>query len=599
MLHEVTEDLAATAMGNQAADLVIRNGNLVNVNTARIQEGMDVAIRHGLIALVGDADHIPVSDHTKVVDAGGRYLVPGFIDSHMHVESSMVDLCSFTAGILPSGTTTICPDVHEIANVFGLRAVELFHETAQGLPLKVLVAMPVCVPSIPGFEDAGTMITAEEVAKSYAEGWAQLQGEQMNFPGLIFGDPHVHAITAEGLKADVILTGHYADQELNRGLNAFIASGINACHEATTAEAALRRAELGNYPQQRYGTAWLDMPNTIKALLENDDLDTRFFSMITDDVTPATIVNDGHVVRLVRKAIQLGVSPIVAIQLVTINAAQLLEKARWIGTISPGRAADILIVSDLEKVIIDQVYCDGVLCSEEGAMIVDIPTYDYPEWSLNSVHLDPLTVNDVRIPAGKDTVKVRVMELVPEMVHTNERIVDMNPVGGELKAGVEQDLAKIGIFYRHEEKDGVTGTRGLGFVKGAKLKAHTAYASTVSHDCHNLLVIGTDDDAMVLAANKVIEINGGIVVVVNNKVEAVMPLPLAGLMSLESVDVASSQLSKLEGALKKAGCPYDSFEMTLSLLGLIVLEELHLSNRGLVELKDGKPPQFVDLLVQE
>lgn len=598
-LHEVTHDLAATAMGSQPADLIIRNGLLVNVNTARIQEGMDVAVRHGFIALVGDAEHIPVADHTKVIDAKGRYLVPGFIDSHMHVESSMVDLCSFTAGILPSGTTTICPDVHEIANVFGLRAVKLFHETAQGLPLKVLVAMPVCVPSIPGFEDAGAAITAEEVAKSYVEGWAQLQGEQMNFPGLIYGDPHVHAITAEGLKAGVILTGHYADQELNRGLNAFIASGINACHEAISAQAALRRAELGNYPQQRYGTAWLDMPNTIRAILENPDLDTRFFSMITDDVTPTTIINDGHVVRLVRKAIELGVPPVVAIQLVTINAAQLLEKARWIGTISPGRAADILIVSDLEKIIIDQVFCDGVLCSEKGNVVVDIPTYNYPEWALHSVHLDPLTKKDFAISAGGDPVKVRVMELVPEMVHTNERTIKMQPVQGELKADPEQDLAKVGIFYRHEAKDGVTGTRGLGFVKGAKLQKHTAYASTVSHDCHNLLVLGTDDAAMTLAANKVIETNGGIVVVVDNRVEAVMPLPLAGLMSLESVDVASEQLSKLEQALAKAGCPYDSFEMTLSLLGLIVLEELHLSNRGLVELKEGKPPRFVDLIVKE
>ena len=599
LLHEVTRDLASTAMGNQPADLIIRNGRLVNVNTAGIQEGMDIAVRHGFIALVGDAVHIPVADHTKVIDAEERYLVPGFIDSHMHVESSMVDLCSFAAGILPSGTTTICPDVHEMANVFGLRAVKLFHETAQGLPLKVLVAMPVCVPSIPGFEDAGATITAEEAAKSYAEGWAQLQGEQMNFPGLIYGDPNVHAITAEGLKADVILTGHYADQELNRGLNAFIASGINACHEAITAEAALRRAELGNYPQQRYGTAWLDMPNTIKAILENSDLDTRFFSMITDDVTPTTIVNEGHVVRLVRKAINLGVPPIVAIQLVTINAAQLLEKARWIGTISPGRAADILIVSDLENMTIDQVYCDGLLCSEGGDMVLDIPTYNYPEWALNSVHLDPLNVNDFRISAGDVPVKVRVMELVPEMVHTNERVIEMQPVGGELKADPEQDLAKVGIFYRHEAKDDITGTRGLGFVKGAKLNQQTAYASTVSHDCHNLLVLGTDDEAMVMAANKVIEINGGIVVVVAHKVEAVMPLPLSGLMSLESVGVASGQLSKLEKALAKAGCPYDSFEMTLSLLGLIVLEELHLSNRGLVELKDGKPPQFVDLIVKE
>src|SRR3990170_3856137 len=346
-LHEVTRDLVATAMGREPADLIIRNGRLVNVNTAQMQDGIDIAVRHGFIAFVGDAAHIPGGSGTPVVDAAGRYLLPGFIDTHLHVESSMVDVCSFARAVLPEGTTTIACDNHEITNVFGLRAVELFHAAAQGLPLKVLVAMPVCVPSIPGFEDAGATITAREVAAAYRRGWAQLQGEQMNFPGVIFGDPEVHAILEASLQAGVVLTGHYASPEIDRGLPAFVAAGITACHEGTTAQDALRRAQLGCYAQQRYGTAWLDMPHTIRAVTERPGLDTRFFTLITDDATPATLVRDGHMSRAVRAAIAEGVSPITAVQMATINAAQMLERSRWLGTIAPGRAADILIVRGL------------------------------------------------------------------------------------------------------------------------------------------------------------------------------------------------------------------------------------------------------------
>lgn len=598
MHHEVTQDLAATAMGIQPADLILHNGTLVNVNTATIQKGMDIVVRHGFIVLVGDASNVQKGPHTKVVEVDGRYLVPGFIDSHMHVESTMVDLPSFAAGILPHGTTTICPDNHEMTNVFGLRAVELFQKSAGGLPLKVLVAMPVCVPSIPGFEDAGATISAADVAEAYQNNWANLQGEQMNFPGVIYGDPEVHAITAEGLKTGNVLTGHYASLDLNNGLNAFIASGMTACHESTTAEGTLRRAELGMYPQQRYGTAWLDLPNLITSILDNPDLDTRFFTMVTDDVTPATVAEEGHLVRVVRKAISLGVSPITAIQMVTINAAQMLEKARWIGTLSPGRAADILVVSDLENVTIDQVYSDGVLVAENGKMTVNIPRYDYPEWALKSVHISPLEAKDFAIPAPNSPAKVRVMKVVPGMVHTEEHIIEMLPENGCLVADLEKDIAKIAVLYRHEPKQGVKGTKGLGFVTGIQLQAGSAFASTVSHDCHNLMVIGTDDEVMALAANELIEVGGGICVVFDGKVEALMPLPLAGLMTLESVEEAARQIKIIENALKKAGCPYDSFEMTLSLLGLIVLEELHLSNKGLVELKPGAPPQFVPLVAE-
>lgn len=598
MLHEVTQDVVATAMGREPADLIIKNGRLVNVNIGRIQDGMTVAVRHGIIAYVGKGEHLLADSHTTVVDAAGRFLVPGFVDTHDHVESSMVDLVNFAQGVLPHGTTTIACDNHELTNVFGNRAVELFHKASQGLPLKVLVAMPVCVPSIPGFEDSGGSITASEVSDAYTQGWAQLQGEQMNFPGIIFGDPKVHAITAASLRSGNVLTGHYASLDLDPGLPAFVASGLTACHEATTAEAAMRRAELGCYPQQRYGSAWLDLPNTIKAVTENPGLDTRFFTLVTDDVTPASIVKHGHLSRVVREAIRQGLSPMLAIQMATINAAQLLEKSRWIGTISPGRAADILIMSDLVNVIIDQVYADGVLVAEKTQMVMEIAPYAYPDWALESMHVPELTEADFRIPADKKT-KVRVMRVFPGMVHTAEEFSEITPTNGNLQAVAERDLVKVANFYRHEPRPEVTTTRSMGFVTGLQFKPNCAYASTVSHDCHNLQVLGSDDGAMALAANELIRVGGGHCIVVDGKVEALMPLPLGGLMSLEPVALAADQLKKIEDGFKKAGCMHDSVEMTISLLALIVLEELHLSNKGLVELKPGQPPRFVDLVVND
>lgn len=596
-LSEVTQRTVGTAMGREPADLIIKNGRLVNVNIGRIQDGVDVVVKDGYIVFVGnDSSHIQTNAQTKIVDAKGRYLVPGFIDTHEHVESSMIDLRSFAAAVLPEGTTTIACDNHEITNVFGLPAVELFSKASEGLPIKTLIAMPVCVPSIAGFEDAGAVITDKEVTEAYRQNWAQLQGEQMNFPGVIFGDPAVHAITAASLREGVVLTGHYSSPEIKVGLQAFIAAGITGCHEATTAEEAFKRAELGCYAQQRYGTAWLDMPQTIRAVLDNPDIDTRFFTLVTDDVTPATIVEEGHISRVVRDAIKEGCEPMKAIQMVTINAAQLLEKSRWIGTISPGRAADILIMSDLEKVVIDQVYVDGVLVAEKGKMVVEFAPHQYPEWAVNSVHIKPLTEADLHIPFDESVANLRVARIHPGKVHSTEEFMEVKPVNGLIQADASRDLAKVAVFYRHENKVSDDALKGFGFITGTGFKDNVAFGSTVAHDCHNLMVIGSSDKAMLKAANTLIESKGGMVVVVGDEVTLV-PLPLAGLMSLESAQTVTKQLRAMEAAFKKGGCDHPSVEMTLSLVPLIVLVELHVSNRGLVALKPGQPPAFVDLVV--
>jgi adenine deaminase len=596
--HLVTRDLAAVAMGQKPADLILRNGKLVDVCTARIKENCDLVVYKGYIALVGDASHVLKDKDTQVVDVNGKYICPGLIDSHMHVESSMVDLRSFATGVLPHGTTTICPDIHEVTNVLGMDAVRLFQESGADLHLKVLTAMPVCVPSLPGMEDSGAVIRPKDVKEAYDSGLAFLQGEQMNFPGVIYGDETVHEIVCQGIAAGKVLTGHYAGEDLNAGLNAYIASGMTADHETTTAQGARARAGLGMYVQQRYGSAWLDLPNLITAVTENPGTDTRFYTMVTDDVTSATIVGEGHLDRVVRKAVSLGLNPIIALQMVTINAAQFLEQSRWIGSLTPGRAADILVVDNLTDFNVEQVFCDGVKVAQKGEMVRLISPFQYPEWAINTLYLDVLSSSDFYIAApGTDTVRTRVIELVPGRVHTLSTEVQMPVINGALSADSRNDIAKAGMFFRHKPDGKADNTRALGLVAGTGFGPGTAYASTVSHDSHNLLVVGMDDDAMALAANTLIESKGGLVVVQDKRVLSLLPLPLGGLMSLSAVDITAAGVSSIEKALQEIGCPHEAFEMTMSLMGLVVLGELRLSNRGLVEMMDGQAPGFVDLII--
>jgi adenine deaminase len=591
---DITKELADVAMGRRAADLIIRGGTLLNVNTAELLPNTDVAVYGGFIALVGDASHVLHDEHTQLVDATGRFLVPGFIDTHLHVESSMVDPRRYAEAVLPHGTTAIVPDPHEIANVFGLEGVKLFVDSAEDLPLKVLTMMPSCVPSIPGFEDGGAVFTDKEVAEAAAWPGIYGLGEMMNFPGVIFSDPGVHSIMQAVERSGKIVTGHHSHPDIQRGLNAFVAAGITACHEATSDAEALARARFGCYAQQRYGTAWLDMPNTIKAVLDNPNLDTRFFTLVSDDVTPETLQNDGHMDRLVRKAIELGVKPAVVYQMATINAAQLMNEWRWIGSISPGRSADILILSNFEQCVIDQVYADGKLVAEHGELKVPIEPFAYPEWALQSVHIETLSPADFAVPHPGPTAQTRVIRAYEGRVDTSEEVVELAVVDGNIEASVAKNIAKLAVFERHKS----SGSRGLGFVTGFGLQ-RGAVASTVAHDSHNLMVMGTNDADMALAGNELIRLGGGMTVVADGVVLASVPLPLAGLMSLETVPVVAEQVAKLEAGWREIGCDWVGPEMTFSLLALIVLSELHLSNRsgyGYVRLNPA--PEIVSLVVE-
>lgn len=598
---DVTRNLVDVAMGKAPADLILTNGQLVNVNIGKIQPGMDVAVKDGFVVYVGK-DALTKIQHdasTKIVDVAGRFIAPGLIDSHVHIESSMVDPVHFAAGCLAHGTTTICPDNHEITNVLGLDAVRLFHEVLKDQPIKSYLAMPVCVPAVAGLENTGAEIHAEEVAAAYRNGWAALQGEEMNFVGVVHGDPATHEILKASHEAGVVMTGHYSTMELDQGLNAYAAAGMNSCHEVRTAEEVRRRSEIGFYSQLRYGSAWLDVPNTIRAYTDNPGIDTRFMSLCTDDVNAATIAREGQMDRCVRVAIRNGVPPVTAIQMATLNNAQLLEKARYIGSVAPGRAADILILSDLVNFKVDQVFADGVLVAENGKICYELTPYPYPESAVRTMKLSPRTTADFKISAPSEKAeKLRVIEIFPGDVVTREVHLSVTPKNGEFTADPSADLAKAAIFYRHEP-DPAIPPKGMGFIRGTKFRPNCAYASTISHDCHNLLVVGMSDEAMTLAANAVIEANGGIAIVVDNQVEAVLPLPLAGLMTPEPIESAAKKLNAIEDALKEAGSDDESIEMTMSLIGLIVIPELRISNHGLVELKGRDPMKIVDLIVRE
>ncbi len=577
--NQITAELSQTAMGILKADTVIRGGRIVNVNTGEIEDNKDIAIKHGRIVLVGKVEHC-IGEVTQIIDATGYTLVPGFLDGHLHVESSMMTVGEFTRAILPRGTTTIFMDPHEIANVLGMKGVKLMTDEGRKMPMKVYATMPSCVPAAPGFEDAGAVFGPAEVAEAMQDDRIIGLGEMMNFPGVIYGDPDAHGELKATLDADKPMTGHYSIPDLDIGLQAYAAAGVASCHESTTKEDALARMRLGMYAKLREGSAWHDVKETVRAITENN-VDSRYAILVTDDVHPHTLMELGHLDHVIRQAIRQGVNPITAIQMVTINTAQCFRVDRHLGSISPGRCADIVFLSDLAEVKVDRVMVDGKLVAEHEKMLVEIPSFTYPAEARDSVHLkEKLTPQHfvIKAPEGAETVKAHVMEVIEAHVGTYHRMIDMKVVDGQPLHQEADDVAKVMVMERH----GGSGTYGLAYVKGFGLTSG-AVASTVAHDSHNLLIVGTNDEDMALAGNTLAELGGGMIAVKDGKVLARLPLPIAGLMSDKPVEEVAQAVAGLDEAWKELGCDMVSPFMTMALISLPVLPELRLTNRGLVD----------------
>ncbi|HEY57883.1 MAG TPA: adenine deaminase [Anaerolineae bacterium] len=577
---EWRRELIDVAMGRRPADLVIRNGRWVSVQSGEILPHTDIAVAQGRIAYIGpDASHA-IGTETEVVDAGGMYLVPGLLDAHMHIESGMVTVTEFVRAVIPHGTTGMFVDPHEIANVFGLKGVRLMVDEARVQPIHVWVQVPSCVPSAPGVETSGGTITPEDVAEAMAwEGVIGL-GEMMNFPGVFQGDEKMLAEMAATAAAGKVIGGHYASPDLGLPFHGYVVGGPEDDHEGTRVEDAIARVRQGMKVMLRFGSAWHDVAAQVKAITEHG-LDPRHFLLCTDDSHAETLVTEGHMDRVVRHAIAQGLPPITAIQMATLNTAEHFGVARQVGLLAPGRWADILLVPDLADFRPARVYAKGRLLAEDGRLLIDLPPYPYPDWACQSVQLArPLTAEDFRLVAqANPTARVHVIGVIENQAPTRHLVMEVPVQDGEIRPDRERDLAKVALVERHHG----TGTVQVGLVHGFGFTAPCAIASTVAHDSHHMLVVGTDEAQMVLAANKLAEVGGGQVVVKDSQVIGLVPLPIAGLMSDARAEEVARQAATVLAGFRACGCTLNNPNMQLSLLALVVIPELRLSDKGLVD----------------
>ena len=578
---EAASRLIGVAMGRDKADLVVRNGRWVNVHSGEIIPGTDVAIADGRFAYVGrDARHC-IGSATRVIEAGGRYLVPGLCDAHMHVESGMVTVTEFCRAVIPHGTTSMFIDPHEIANVLGLPGVRLMHDEAMAMPVNVFVQMPSCVPSAPGLENPGATLGPDEVREAMS--WPNIigLGEMMNFPGVIAGDEKMLAEIAATQNAGKTVGGHYASPDLGHPFHAYVAGGPADDHEGTRAEDAIARVRQGMRVMLRLGSAWYDVAAQVKAITEQG-LDPRNFILCTDDSHSGTLVHEGHMNRVVRHAIAQGVKPMTALQMATLNTAQHFGLERELGSITPGRRADLILTSDIATLPIELVIARGEVLAENGKLKAEIPAYAYPDTARRTMNMKRDLVAkdfDIVAPAGRNQVEVRVIGVIENQAPTKALQKTLKVESGLVEMDRPNDVAQIALVERHK----ATGKVVNAFVSGFGYSKDCALASTVAHDSHHMIVVGTNKDDMAKASNILREIGGGLVLVSEGVELARVEMPIAGLMSAERAEIVAEKADRLVAAMKSCGCTLNNANMQHSLLALVVIPELRISDEGLID----------------
>ncbi|CAH1214776.1 adenine deaminase C-terminal domain-containing protein [Paenibacillus sp. JJ-223] len=583
-LADCVPDLVATARGDLPATLVIRGGTLVNVISGEILPGMSVAIQGARIAYVGkDVSHA-IGEHTRIIEAEGRYIAPGLLDGHCHIESTQMKVSEFARAVLPSGTTGGFFDPHEISNVLGLKGLRMMLDEARTTPLAAYLQVASCVPSThPGLETTGAYIGPEEVAEALSWGPDMIGlGEVMNFPGVVYGDDTMLGEIQATLRAGKVADGHFTWAADDWRLPAYAASGVSGDHECVTKEDVVERLRLGMYAKMRQGSAWHDVAETIKACTELG-LDTRRMLLVTDDRSSESLLKEGHMDFVVRLAISQGVKPVTAFQMATINTAERFGVARDIGAVIPGNMADIILLDGrLADVRVGMTIAAGQIVAEHGKMTAAWEPFIYPDEALNTVKLNPdLQPGDMALaaPIVEGTIAAKVIQVTENHVDTKERLAHVEVKQGLVQVPTDGDVCKIAVLERHKQ----TGNRAVALVGGIGFKKPAAIAMTVAHDSHNLLIIGNDDALMAEAGNKVIGMQGGVAVVTASG-STEFPLRIAGLMSTEPFEQVAAQSEAVSEALQSAGCTLNNAFMTLSLLALVVIPELRLSDKGLVRI---------------
>ena len=555
------------ASGEGKADLLIKNGRVVDVFSGEIEK-KDVAILGDTIVGFGD---YPAR---KILDVKGDFLCPGFIDGHVHIESSMVTLPEFARAVLPNGTTSVVIDPHEIANVLGQEGVRFMAKSATGAPLNVFIMIPSCVPATP-METSGAVLRANDLKPLLKEPWAIGLAEMMNFPGVIFRDPEVlkKIEMAKGKRID----GH-APSLSGKGLSAYLTAGIRSDHECTTLKEAKEKLKNGMWIMIREGTTARNLKDLLPLVTPKN---SRRFLFVTDDRHPKELLEEGHINSMVKQAIHWGLDPILAIQMASLNAAEYF-RLDDLGAIAPGYRADIVTFDHLSRFQIKKVFKDGVLVAEDGKILLP---------SMARTTLSSPLRRKLRIKAMKredlllrsDQPLAKVIQLIPGQIVTKKVMKKVVLKDGVAYPNLKEDVIKIIVVERHR----ATGNMGIGFVQGFGLKKG-AIGSTVAHDSHNLVIVGTNDLDILKTIEVIQSMRGGLAAVSDGKALASLPLPIAGLMAEVSVAEVNKRLENLLRAARSLGCTIPDPFMVLSFLSLPVIPELKITDKGLVDVNKFK-----------
>lgn len=568
------EQIIKVSCGKDLADVVLKNAKLVNVLSEEIYE-TDIAIIGDKIAGIS-GNYVGKTE----IDLEGAYVTPSFIDGHVHLESSMLMPSEFAKLVLASGTTTVIADPHEISNVMGLQGISFMREASKNLPLDVFMMLPSCVPAT-DLETSGVELNSYDLALLIDAPWVLGIAEMMNFPGVINCDNSVLSKINLGLTKDKRIDGH-APNLCGKSLDAYIASGVTSDHECTNPDEAVEKLRAGMYIMVREGTAAKDLRALVPMLKKYN---TRKCMFVTDDRHPEHLKK--HISDMVRIAVSEGVDLIKSIQMASLNTAEYFG-LKNLGAIAPGYLADILVFKDLKEFEPYMVFKKGQLVAREGNVLVDMNSMRIPALR-GSVNIKYLEREDLKIKAPEHKNLVKVINVIPNQLITKQTIEKIPLKDGFAIPDVEQDILKIAVIERHK----ASGNIGLGFVKGFGLKSG-AIASTVAHDSHNMIVIGTNDEDIYYAAVELVKSQGGKIIVENGKTLAHLPLPIAGLISDKTFEQVEKNLIELDIAAKQIGCSLSDPFMSMAFLSLSVIPELKITDKGLVDVNDFK---ITDLFV--
>ncbi|MCC6321527.1 MAG: adenine deaminase [Phycisphaerales bacterium] len=563
----VSNDLIAVARGDRTADVVLTNARIVNVMSGEILEGC--------VALAGESIACAGGDHVvgmETIDLEGAYLMPGFIDAHMHVESTLLPPSEFVRLATPHGTTGVVLDPHEIANVLGIAGIRFVMENARGLPINAMFALSSCVPAS-HLETSGARLEAADLAPLFDDDRVVALAEMMNFPGIVTGRAELLAKVELGLSRRGVVDGH-APGLRGRALQAYCAAGISSDHECTTSDEAIEKVRAGMTVHIREGSAARNLEALLPAVNPHN---AHRFCFCTDDRHPADLRAEGHIDHVVRRAIDLGLDPITAIRMATINPARHYRR-RDLGAIAPGFKADLVVCDDLNDLQPTLVMHHGRVVARDGAYVHEACSPSGGSIPRSPLRLpERLSVDSFKI-LTRGPGQVRVIGMDPHQLTTASLSAHAKIEAGCCVSDPARDILKLAVVERHKG----TGNVGLGFVKGFGLAAG-AMASTVGHDSHNLAIVGTNDADMLAAARALEACGGGQCAVRDGRVLAILPLPIAGLMSDQSAETVIAQQAALLEAAKSMGCPHHDPFMPLSFLPLPVIPHLKLTDLGLVD----------------